>query len=202
MQNLGENCSFDREDSPEQNWTGGAEEQARQWQWKRDICGKERHLILPLKAVFAVLCVLMLHSLLFETDPLVYIVNIELFGILALVMVSALIFLSGRAALESFWGQIDRRRQELARHDSRFKIERIVIAELWVVYAVLSWTVLRSFVFSDPGLPRRFGGIVLFGIFTSLMLVAVILLSDSRSYWGRMKRFVLKEGAPRNTSKR
>jgi hypothetical protein len=73
---------------------------------------------------------------------------------------------------------------------------------VWIVYTAISCGMLRVFVFYPLELPGRIIGIVFFAMFTALILIAVILLSSPRSFWGRMKPLILKKDSPNNTQKR
>jgi hypothetical protein len=177
----------------EQSWNSVMEE----WNCRkrREIHEDGKRLLFILKATYIAVCVAMLYSIFFKTDPIDHIVHFSLFGITTMGIFTAILFLSGYVAPGSFWGWADRQREKRARYDQRFERKRMAIFELWIVYVVISCGMLRVFVFSPLELPGRITGIVLFAIFTALILIAVILLSSPRSFWGRMKRFVLKESS-------
>jgi hypothetical protein len=177
----------------EQNWNANMEEWNRRR--KREIYEDGKRLIFILKAVYIALCAGMLHSIFYQKAPIDHTVNFFLFGISTMTLFTAMLFLSGHVAPGSFWGWADKQREKRARYDHRFGMKRIVISELWIVYAVISCGMLRTFAFSPLELPGKITGAVLFAIFTSLILIAVVLLSDPRSFWGQMKRFVLKDGS-------
>jgi predicted membrane channel-forming protein YqfA (hemolysin III family) len=186
---------FNRKNLSEQNWNINERELNRQWKKKKHKT--ETRLIFVLKAALILLCALMLYSVLFRTGPADHVVNFAFFGISTLFMITALIFLSGSAAPMSFWGRLNRLRQKRARNDNRFAMKRIVITELWIAYAVFSAVMLRAFVFSERSPFERGCGFVVFMGATFIALFVVILLSNPRSFWGRMQRFLLGRGSPR-----
>jgi hypothetical protein len=161
-----------------------------------------KYLLFALKVSFIVQCGLMLHSFFFKRGMIDHVVDFTSLGVSAWVTFTAMLFLSGHVAPGSCWGWVDWHRQKRARHNHRFGIRHIAITELWIAYIVISCGLLRVFVFSPLELPRRIVGVVLFAIFTALILIAVILISEPRSFWGRMQRFVLKEGSPHRTQRR
>jgi predicted membrane channel-forming protein YqfA (hemolysin III family) len=189
MQNRHKKCRISRKALSEQNWNVNMMEQIRHLE--RKMRGKTKLTVFILRALFIVLCIPLLLSIFSETDPVNHIVNFALFGIAAMTIFTAIVFLSGYADPGSFCWKIDRRRQKRARHDKRFTIKRIVLYELWIVYAVLLCVMLQDFIFSAPDLPDKKGfSIALFAILTILIFVAAMLLSGPRSFWGRMRRFI------------
>jgi hypothetical protein len=186
---------FNRKNLSEQNQYVNVKEYNRQ----REIYAREmgNRQIFILKAAFIALCGATLYSMSSERGPMDHVVNFALFGVFTSAIFTAIIFRSGRAAPGSFWGRIDMRRQKRARNDNRFKTERIAILELWILYVVLSFAVLRFFVFSHTGLLGKGIGIFLFAGVTFAILLTIVLLSDPRSFWGRMRRFVPNDDSPR-----
>jgi hypothetical protein len=169
---------------------------------RREIYEDGKQLLFILKTAYIALCVAMLYSIFFKKDPIDHIVNLSLFGISTMCIFTAILFLSGYIAPGSYWGKVDKQREKRVQYDPRIGRKRIGIFELWIVYAVISCGMLRVFVFSPLDLSGRITGAVLFAIFTGLIFIAVILLSDPRSFWGQMKRFVLKENSLYKAPKR
>jgi hypothetical protein len=191
MQNRRGKHHFNRKKLSNQNWNVNMAEQIRQWEAK--MRGKGKLTIFILKAAFIVLCAMMLRSIYSDFAPMNHAVNFVLFGIATMAIFTAVIFLSGYADPESFWGRIDRRRQKRTRYDNRFTIKRILLSELWIVYTVFLCFMLQDIILSSPALPKRTGGIALFVIFTALVFIAAMLLSGPRSFWGRVRRFITGE---------
>jgi hypothetical protein len=133
-----------------QYWNPNVKEWSHQGERKMRKMGK--HLLFALKVSFIVQSGLMLHSLCSERDPIDHVVDFASLGVSALVLFTAILFLSGYVAPGSCWGWVDWQRQKRARRNHRFGIRHIAITELWITYIVISCGLLRVFVFSPLGI--------------------------------------------------
>lgn len=157
---------------------------------------RAKKIIFVLKAVSVLLLVsialyMILHTSMAAAADIVG--SFVLAGLLMLGLLTAIVFLSGDAYPKSLWGRLELARRKRLKNDQRFRMERIVIAELWLTYFIISCFALRNFFFLEAGLIGKSVIAVLFVIFTFTILILVILISHSvkpRSFWGRMSRFL------------
>jgi hypothetical protein len=199
MQNKHAKRPFNRKKLSEQNQYVNKRELDRQLE--RNKRKKKKRMIFVLKAVLIAFCAHMLFSVLFKVGPRDPIVIFALYGIPILSMVTALIFLSGSVAPMSFWGRIDRLRQKRAQKDERFKVKRLIISELWIVYTVFCTVILGKFVLFGRGGMDKISGFAALVSATYITFFIVILLSDPQSFWGRLQRLILDKKSVRKIRK-
>jgi TRAP-type uncharacterized transport system fused permease subunit len=155
-----------------QNWNANMKEWDRHR--KRDLHKELQRTILALKVISIVACGWMLRSLLFTSGIVDRIVHFGFFAIVALGIFTAVMYLSGQAAPESFWGRIDQRRRRLAWNDHRFRMKSIVSAELWLAYIFVSFVMLRVALSSHE--PLRIGA-ALFLLLSATCMMCFLMIT-------------------------